>query len=111
MDIIGRVIQYYRKENGVVPYLDWYHSLRNDEVKDMVLTRLDRVRQGNFGDYKSVGGGIFELRFKMGPGYRIYFGMEGKTLIILYCAGDKDTQSRDVRLAQEYLIDYRRRSR
>jgi putative addiction module killer protein len=104
-------VKYYRKSNGVIPFLNWFDSLKDDTVKSKIRTRLDRVKLGNLGDYRSVAGGVFELRFDMGPGYRIYFSREGNALVILYCGGDKSSQSKNVVLAQEFLTDYRRRAR
>jgi putative addiction module killer protein len=54
--------------------------------------RLDRVSLGNFGDKKSLEGGIFELRFSFGAGYRVYFGLEGNQIVILLVGGSKKTQ-------------------
>lgn len=54
---------------------------------------------GHLGDAKSVGEGISELRIHYGPGYRVYFKQHGDTLVVLLCAGDKSTQSADIRTA------------
>jgi putative addiction module killer protein len=67
-----------------------------------VFARLDRVETGNLGDYKSVGDGVFELRLPFGPGYRIYFGEVGATIVLLLCGGDKSSQKKDVVKAKEY---------
>ncbi|MBD2514630.1 hypothetical protein H6G93_06340 [Nostoc sp. FACHB-973] len=63
----------------------------------------------NYADMISLGEGVFELRIDYGPGYRIYFGQEGITIIILLCGGDKSTQEQDIGKAQEYWKDYRSR--
>lgn len=70
--------------------------------------RLDRIEQGNLEDYRSVGEGIYELRINYGPGYRVYFGQVGSTVVLLLCGGDKSTQEQDIRKAQEYWEDYER---
>jgi putative addiction module killer protein len=78
-------------------------------VESIVLTRLARLRTGNFGDCKVLRGcsGVYELRIDFGPGYRIYFGKIGSTLVILLTGGDKGSQRRDISKAQEYWIDFK----
>jgi len=63
--------------------------------------RLARIVNGNVGDSKSVGDGVFELRIFHRPGYRIYYVIRGKEIIILLCAGDKSTQAKDIKIAKE----------
>ena len=72
----------------------------------IVRARLNRVRLGNFGDCKSVGSGVEELRIDFGPGYRIYFGREGSLVVIPLCGGSKRTQCRDLLRAQKYWQEY-----
>lgn len=62
--------------------------------------RVGRLRQGNAGDFKSVGGRVLELRIHHGPGYRVYFTQCGNALILLLCGGDKSTQQADIKQAQ-----------
>ena len=69
--------------------------------------RLERIKLGNLGDFRSVGEGVCELRIDYGPGYRIYFGQIGNIIVILLLGGDKSTQNRDIRKAIEYWKDYR----
>ena len=66
-------------------------------------------RHGNLGDYRSVGEGVCELKIDYGPGYRVYFGQIGSTIVLLLCGGNKSTQEQDIRRAIEYWTDYRRR--
>jgi len=66
-----------------------------------VLARINQIRGGNFGDHKSVSNGVSELRIHYGPGYRIYYTVRGKMIVILLCAGDKSSQSKDIKKAQE----------
>lgn len=75
-----------------------------------ILARLTRVRQGNLGDCKTVGEGVSELRVDYGPGYRVYLGQQGRTLVVLLCGGDKRTQDRDIRLAKQYWREFKDRS-
>jgi putative addiction module killer protein len=64
-----------------------------------IRARLDRLILGNFGDTKSVGSGVFELRLNFGPGYRIYFARADDSLVVLIAGGDKSSQDRDIDLA------------
>ncbi len=63
--------------------------------------RISRVAAGNFGDAKSVGGAVHELRIDYGPGYRVYYTRRGKVVVLLLCGGDKRTQSKDIRKAKD----------
>jgi putative addiction module killer protein len=72
---------------------------------------LDRLQAGLRGDWKAVGRGVFELHIDEGPGYRVYCGQDGKTLVLLLCGGDKRTQKRDIEVAHGYWQDYQTRTR
>lgn len=76
-------------------------------VKARILTRIDRLRFGNFGDCKSVGSGVFELRIPLGPGYRVYFGLVGTEVVLLLGGGDKSTQQKDIKACQQYWTEYK----
>jgi putative addiction module killer protein len=79
----------------------WLRKLRDINARANILKRLIRVGNGNLGDYKSVGGGVLEIRVDYGPGYRVYFAMQGVELILLLIGGDKSSQKTDIKLAQE----------
>lgn len=72
------------------------------------MTRLARIRKGNLGDCKAVQGGIglYEIRIHFGPGYRIYYGVKGKQILLLLCGGDKGAQKNDILKAKKYWCDY-----
>jgi putative addiction module killer protein len=97
----------FRARDGGVPFEDWLDDLNDKRAVARVLARLARVRQGNLGDCKSVGEGVSELRVDYGPGYRVYFGQKGQSLVVLLCGGDKRTQERDVRLAKLYWHEFK----
>ncbi len=97
----------FRTNDGHVPFEEWLNDLKDKTSVARILARLVRVRQGNFGDCKSVGEGVSELRVDSGPGYRVYFGRKGQTLVVLLCGGDKRTQVRDIRQAQQYWLQFK----
>ncbi|MBO3761081.1 type II toxin-antitoxin system RelE/ParE family toxin [Ciceribacter sp. L1K22] len=78
----------------------WMHALRDRRAVSKILLRLERIADGNFGDHKSVGGGVQELRIDHGPGYRVYYVQRGSLVVILLCGGDKSTQARDIETAK-----------
>ena len=80
-------------------FIDWLTGLRDVQSRARIAKRIDRIEQGNLGDAKSVGGGVSELRFAFGPGYRVYYTMRGSVVVILLCGGDKDSQDRDIERA------------
>jgi putative addiction module killer protein len=79
----------------------WLAALKDQRAVLHIVRRISRVAAGNTGDAKSVGGPVSELRIDHGPGYRVYFTRRGQALVVLLCAGDKRTQSRDIRKAME----------
>lgn len=93
--------------NGHAPFEDWIRSLKDKSFLARILNRIDRLRLGNFGDCKSVGGGVFELRIHCGPGFRVYFGVFGADVVILLLGGDKKSQAKDIKKAQVYWEDYK----
>jgi putative addiction module killer protein len=101
-----REVVVFRARNGRRPFEEWLDELNDQRAVARVLARLARVRQGNLGDCKSVGEGVSELRVDYGPGYRVYFGQKGRTLVVLLCGGDKRTQDRDIRLAKLFWREF-----
>jgi putative addiction module killer protein len=85
------------RQTGV--FRKWINDLRDAEAQKRIFTRIRRLSVGNFGDAKSVGKGVAELRIDYGPGYRVYFVRRGSIVVILLCGGDKRTQSRDIEAA------------
>ena len=78
----------------------WRIRLKDERIRALIASRLDRLAFGNAVDVKPVGQGISELRIDYGPGYRIYFKKRGNTIIILLCGGDKGTQANDIKTAK-----------
>ena len=90
-----------------MPFEEWLDELNDKRAAARVLARLARLRQGNPGDCKPVGEGVSEMRVDYGPGYRVYFGQKGATLVVLLCGGDKHTQNRDIVFAKQYWREFK----
>jgi len=103
-------LRQYQTVDRKVPHREWFDGLRDRKTAAKVAARIDRLVQGNFGDYRALDGGVYELRVDWGPGYRVYFGRVGKVILLLLCGGDKTTQDRDIRRAKAYLQDYEKRA-
>jgi len=82
---------------------EWFAELKDIRSKARIITRLDRVRTGNLGDYKNIGGGLYEMRFFFGLGFRIYFTIKEHRIIVLFCGGDKSKQRKDIAMARTVL--------
>lgn len=96
----------YSTAGGKEPYSDWENRL--DKVtRAIVIARLARLRQGNFGDVKPIKSGVWELRIDYGPGYRIYLGKKGLAFVVLLIGGSKKSQNRDIEKAEKYWQDYK----
>jgi len=93
-------------ENGRSPYAAWFEGLDN-ATADRVDKYLRRLEQGNFGAAKALPEGVFELRLDFGPGYRAYYGRDGRTIIILLGGGSKRRQDADIAAAVERWKRYK----
>ena len=110
MDIAPVEIRYYQTASKKRPFQEWLDGL-DATRQQIVAVRLARVRRGLFGDAEPVGEGVFELKIDVGPGLRIYFGRDGKIVVVLLHAGEKKRQQLDIRRAQAFWGDYLRRTR
>ena len=102
-------IELYETATGKRPFEIWIKEIKEIHTRAKILTRLDRLKIGNFGDCKTLQEGVCELRIHYGPGIRIYYGKIGNKVILLLCGGDKGSQDRDIEKAREYLKDYQSR--
>jgi putative addiction module killer protein len=86
-------------------FLSWRAGLRDERFRNALAKRLIRIQAGLVGDAKYVGDGVSELRFDLGPGYRVYLCRRGDELVILLCGGSKSSQVRDIALAKAMAAD------
>lgn len=100
------VIREYITCAGVNPFRKWLKKL-DSSVQARVQARILRAEMGNLGDHKSVGDGVCEFRLDFGKGCRIYYGMDGTSIILLLIGGNKETQRGDIRRAKDYWRQYR----
>jgi putative addiction module killer protein len=84
----------------------WRARLKDERIRAIIASRLDRLAFGRAGDVRPAGQGISELRIDHGPGYRIYFQKRGSTILILLCGGDKSTQANDIRTAKRLAAEW-----
>ena len=101
-------IREYLDQHNCSPFAKWFEGL-NSPAAAKVTTALIRIEQDNFSHTKGVGAGVYETRIDFGPGYRVYFGKDGDTIIILLAGGTKKRQNNDILAAQECWSDYKRR--
>jgi putative addiction module killer protein len=106
----ARKLLSYKSASRRFPYREWRNSLDDEDTEVAVDVRITRLSAGNFGDSRALGDGVFESRIDFGPGYRIYYGMDGDEVILL-CGGNKSTQNANIARAKEQWRDYKRRRR
>ena len=83
----------------------WLRRLRDQRARASIISRLERIEDGNLGDRRSVGGGVSELRVNVGAGYRVYYTIRQNAVVILLCGGDKSSQQQDIRRAQRMATE------
>jgi len=96
----------FKAANGKIPFREWLESLQIID-RATIDARIERLKQGNFGNYRSLGDGVSELKIDTGPGYRIYYGRQGNMLVILLCGGTKRTQKADIKTAKKYWKEFK----
>lgn len=106
-------IEHYKDAHGTDYYARWYEKLmaKKPQIAAKVYVRVNRVAEGNFGDHRACREGVCELRIDVGAGYRVYYAIDGKTVVLLLCGGDKSTQDADIDRACKYWKDWQRNGR
>lgn len=110
METYPYTIEYYLTETNKKPFKEWMDGLER-ATRAKIRIRLDRVRLGNLGKNRSVGEGVYELKIDYGPGYRVYYALNGKTVILLLLGGDKSTQEKDIKQAIAFWTDHKARGK
>ena len=105
-----KIIEYYQTENGKCPFEKWIKSITDKTTKMRILKRIERLMDGNYGEFEQLNEDLFELKFHFGKGYRIYCSDIDDKLILFLSGGDKHLQSSDIKKAMEYLKDYKERT-
>ena len=103
-------IRHYLTPDGKDIYSEWHAAFRNTKARIAIDRRINRVELGNFGDHKFERDGVWELRIDVGPGYRVYYALSGKQVVLLLCGGDKSTQRADLERACKHWQDWQRRT-
>jgi putative addiction module killer protein len=103
-------VRQYIDRQGRNSFDRWFDKL-GDDTQARITTALDRLERGNFSAVKGVGGGVFEMRLDFGPGYRIYLGKDGDTLVVLLGGGTKRRQQADIVSAHALWQEYKQRKR
>jgi putative addiction module killer protein len=106
--MIEIAIRSFVDANGRVPFQLWLDAL-DRQAQAKIDVALYRLAQGNRSRVKGVGGGVAELKVDFGPGFRIYFGQDGDTLVILLAGGTKKRQSEDIMTAKARWAEYKSR--
>ena len=106
MEPTARKAKNYRNAAGKSPFREWILRKLDGDMRNRINARIRRIEEnGNYGDCEPVGSGVYELKLDTGPGYRVYFGIDGDQIILLG-GGAKDTQDSDIRKAQECWGNY-----
>lgn len=100
----------YIDTDGKARFAEWFENLKAPAAAKVAIA-LTRMEQGNYGKTKGVGSGVYEYKIDFGPGYRIYFGRDGDTLVILLGGGTKKRQAKDIKDALTRWKDYERRKK
>lgn len=108
-EVIPQDVMLYETPDGRMPFQEWFDGMCDDHLSRTVMRRINRLSVGNFGDHRSLGEGLFELRIHDGPGLWIYYGRVGNRVVIMLSGGDKSRQLKDIHRAHMYWREYKER--
>jgi putative addiction module killer protein len=100
-------IRHFLTSSGRDPFAEWRGLIRDSKARIAVDRRINRLELGNFGDHRHCREGVWELRIDVGPGYRVYYAMAGRVVVLLLCGGSKRTQEMDIAKACQYWSEWR----
>ena len=103
-------LTHFIDDRGRDVFANWMAALKDKRAAARIALRLTRLECDLFGDCKSLGDGVWEMRIDEGPGYRVYYGHIKKTVILLLCGGDKRTQKADIKRAKDYWTQWQGRA-
>ena len=109
-EVAPRKVEVYVTRDGKEPFQEWLDGLSDQRVRVLIDKTIAKVRLGNLGRHKAVGEGVQEIVLDYGPGYRIYFGEHGATLVILLCGSTKKRQEKAIKEARRYWKDWKERT-
>jgi len=106
-DLEGKQIEAFVKDNGKEPFTEWFNKLKNTRAKAKIISRIRRARRYNYGYHRRLGSDFLELKERIEGGIRIYLGEDGDKIIILLLGGNKSSQKKDIKSAEEYWKEYK----
>lgn len=106
-------VETYVDESGVSPFELWVHSIKDRKARLAISARIDRAAFGDFGDWKPIRGakGVSEMRIHYAQGFRIYFTVIGRRIVLLLVGSAKQDQDRGIERARKYLARYKETER
>ncbi len=99
-------VRHFRGADGTDVFGEWFDALRDRQAQQRIAVRVDRLALGLFGDAKLLREGVHELRIDHGPGYRVYYAIAGRSIVLLLCGGDKRAQRADIARAVRYWLEF-----
>lgn len=105
----ARTAKIYQTKDGKRPFELWLKGLKDVVGQARILARVERAESGNFGNYKDLRDGLYEIKESYGPGYRIYFSIDKGEIILFLIGGSKRSQKNDIQKARTYWEDYKQR--
>lgn len=109
MKVVPQTLRTYVLPDGGIPFQKWLSELKVKKARAAILARIDRLRLGNFGDYKRLTEDLYALRIHLKPGYRVYFAEIEGGIILLLWGGTKHTQRKDIDKTKFYWDEIRSR--